>query len=64
MKIVIHCIAPPIPTRKFDYIAYLDGDEGEEDAIHGYGASAGEAVSDLLECLDGNWPEIARATTV
>ena len=59
MKIVIECIAPPIPIRKFDFIAYLEGDEGEEDAPQGFGPSAGEAVSELIECLDGNWPEIA-----
>lgn len=47
------CVArqfPPIPTRKMDYCAYIDGDE--ERGIYGYGADQMEALDDLSDALD------------
>ncbi len=40
---------PPIPVRNLDWVAYRDGDEGESQAPHGYGATEQEAIQDLME---------------
>lgn len=50
-KIVTHHIKPPIPTKRFDWVAYFDGRELE--GPYGYGPSAAEAVLQLwMEVLD------------
>lgn len=50
MTIRISCIAPPIPTARFDYAAWIDG--REEDGQVGYGPTAAAAIADLQEQLD------------
>ena len=47
-EIVTSYVYPPIPIRSHDWCAYLDGDEGEPDAAHGWGATRDEAVAQLL----------------
>lgn len=46
-KIVTHCSFPPIPTNKYDWCAYYDGDEEAGD--YGYGATEAEAIADFIE---------------
>jgi len=46
-KIVTTCICPPIPTRKYDWAAYYDGDE--ESGQYGSGATEAEAIADFVE---------------
>ncbi len=36
---------PPIPWRNFDYIAFVDG----EDGIYGHGSTEEEAIDHLVE---------------
>jgi hypothetical protein len=50
MKIVTHCIFPPIPDRQFDWCAYYDNDDGHP---CGYGRTEEEAIADLKE----NYPK-------
>lgn len=49
-KIVTNFWAKPIPPRQFDWEAYFDGDEPDDDGRMkaGYGATEGDAVADLL----------------
>lgn len=44
----IHCvyICQPIPSRKFDWIAYRDGEE--EYGLRGYGETNEKAIENLL----------------
>jgi NAD(P)H-hydrate repair Nnr-like enzyme with NAD(P)H-hydrate dehydratase domain len=49
-KIVLDPTFPPVPTRAFDWHAYLDGYE-PGDAM-GHGATVREAVVDLLDQLE------------
>ena len=60
MKIVTVPVFPPIPTRNFDWQAYMDGTIdvcGDPEcgcrskAIVGMGATEEEAIDDLLEQL-------------
>ena len=52
-RIRIDYIAPPIPTNTHDWIAVDDETYGgEESDIVGYGASAVDALNDLLARLD------------
>ena len=44
-KIVTSNVCPPIPWRKFDWCAYLDGDE--EGGIRGWGETEAIAIADL-----------------
>ena len=41
------CVYPPIPDRRFDWIAYFDGEE--EAGNYGTGASEAEAIADFIE---------------
>ncbi len=50
MKIRTVYVNPPIPTRSFDWCAYLDGDE--ESGVRGWGCTRSEAISDLLANLE------------
>lgn len=50
-KIVTHYAPPPIPVRGFDWCAWCFG-EDEETRVQGWGASASEAISDLLEQIE------------
>ena len=46
-KVVTSYIFPPIPDRRWDWIACYDGQE--ERAQNGFGRTEAEAVADLLE---------------
>lgn len=43
-------IHPPIPERKFDWQAHIDG--REESGPYGYGRTEAEAIADLRDQLD------------
>lgn len=43
-KIKTVCVYPPIPTRDFDWCAYIDGDE--ESGRYGYGKTEAEAEAE------------------
>lgn len=45
-KIITRHIFPPIPDRRFDWIAYFD--DQEERGEYGYGRTEQEAVAELL----------------
>lgn len=49
-KIETHFIYPPIPLRQFDWCAYYDGTEPDDDGNMeaGYGKTEKEAIADLL----------------
>jgi hypothetical protein len=49
MTILTSCIAPPIPTRAFDYTAWVDG---REQWLQGYGPTAAAAIQDLQEQIE------------
>lgn len=40
---------PPIPVRTCDWCAWFDGDEGDEFAPRGFGATETEARQDLID---------------
>ncbi len=46
-KLVTSCVYPPIPDRRFDWIAYAEGQE--ESGDYGYGATEQEAIDDWVE---------------
>lgn len=46
-KLVTSNVFPPIPDRRFDWCAYIEGDE--EAGKYGYGATEDEAVADFVE---------------
>jgi len=48
-NIVTDFLHPPIPSRSFDWVAFIDGQE--DDAV-GYGKTEREAVNELLELLE------------
>ena len=50
-KIVCHHVYPPIPDRHFDYQAYYDNDEPDDDGnmAAGFGPTEAKAVLDLIE---------------
>lgn len=50
-KIATSYANPPIPTRKFDWCAYID-DYGADDSPYGYGETEREAICELLENLE------------
>lgn len=43
---------PPIPVRTCDWCAWFDGDEGDEFAPRGFGATEAEARQDLIDNSD------------
>lgn len=45
MSVMVQQINPPIPTRVFDWVAWIDG--SEEEGPYGFGASKKEALDDL-----------------
>ena len=53
-KIVTSYVFPPIPDRRFDWSAWRDGDEPNDDGqmTIGYGATEEEAIADLKEQLE------------
>ena len=44
------CIAPPVPTRQWDWVAFVQGDE-EANGPTGRGPTEAEALLDLCEQL-------------
>jgi hypothetical protein len=50
--IVTSFIHPPIPFRGCDWEAIFDGDEGDEFAPRGFGATEAEARQDLIDNCD------------
>lgn len=50
-KIVTDFWMKPIPIRQFDWAAYFDGDEPDDDGRmpHGSGTTEAEAIADLVE---------------
>ncbi len=53
-SILIRCcfVYPPIPSRKFDWVAYDDAYEPDDGEPVGYGKTCKEAVIDLLDQLE------------
>lgn len=49
-KIVTNYVYPPIPDRRFDWVAYPDG--AEESGPAGHGHTEAEAIAELKENLD------------
>ena len=49
-KIVVNYIYPPIPDRRHDWCAYVDG--WEEDGPYGWGATKFSALMDLIDMLE------------
>jgi len=47
-RIITRYIYPPIPDRRYDWMAFYDSD-GEEAGRYGYGATEAEAIADLTE---------------
>lgn len=45
-KVITHYEFPPIPVRRFDWLAFYEGDE--EAGPRGWGYTEGEAIEDLL----------------
>ena len=54
-KVVTTYVYPPIPTRRFDWSAHYEGEEGEH-MDQGWGQSKGEAITDLKD----NYPRPKR----
>jgi len=46
-NIITNYIKPPIPTTRYDWEAYYEGDE--ESGIIGYGKTKEEAIKELKE---------------
>jgi hypothetical protein len=40
-------VHPPIPARIFDYMAYFEDQDGDENALIGWGPTVEEAIADL-----------------
>ena len=53
-EIIVDFVYPPIPDRRFDYFAYFDGDEPNDEGqmMHGYGLTPLDAIRDLLDWED------------
>ena len=49
MTIKTAFIYPPIPSRNFDYTAWIDG---HEEWLQGYGPTAALAIQDLQEQIE------------
>jgi hypothetical protein len=55
--IVTRHVAPPVPTRQFDWVAFVQGDE--EHGPTGRGPTETEALRDLCEQLAQQVAEVA-----
>lgn len=53
-KVVTANIFPPIPDRRFDWCAYRDGDEPNDNGsmMQGWGRTEQEAIDDLLRLME------------
>lgn len=61
MNVITSYVCPPIPTRSADWCAYLERDDGDENAPRGRGLTKLGALEDLLSQLD---PDDAEAKAV
>lgn len=52
-RIVVECVYPPIPIRRFDYMAYDDRTFDGLGSVVGWGASEAEAIADFRD----NWAD-------
>lgn len=52
--IIIHFEYPPIPDRRFDYVALFEGEEERQG--YGYGATPQGALQDLIETWEEQQP--------
>lgn len=59
--IVTQCVNPPVPTRQWDWVAYIEGDE-EANGPTGRGPTEAEALRDLCERLVMTRDGLADAT--
>jgi hypothetical protein len=48
--LVVTPIYPPVPSTRFDWCAYIDGQE--ESGRYGYGPTREAAVAELFESID------------
>jgi hypothetical protein len=53
IKVKTNNVFPPIPLRQFDWSAVDDATYDGEGCAIGYGSTEAEAVSDLLEQMEG-----------
>lgn len=53
-KVITTNIFPPIPDRRFDWCAYFDGDEPNDNGsmMQGFGATESEAIDDLIRLYE------------
>lgn len=49
LRIRTELVKPPIPTHRYDWAAWIDGEE--ESNIQGRGATESDAIAELLETL-------------
>jgi hypothetical protein len=47
IRLIVSLVKPPIPTTKYDYCCYIDGDEERHHV--GYGSTPASAVQDFLD---------------
>lgn len=64
-RVVTTCICPPIPDRRWDWIAHIEGEE--EKRQYGYGCTESDAVRELLQMLEDDdslagWWTLQRAS--
>lgn len=52
MNVITSYVCPPIPIRSADWEAYLERDEGDENAPRGRGLTKLGALENLLEQLE------------
>jgi hypothetical protein len=48
-EIKVEYVAPPIPTRAYDWKAWREDINADENSLVGWGASSADAVADLLQ---------------
>ena len=53
-RIVVTCVYPPIPDRRFDFCATRDNDEPNDNGamFQGYGRTEQEAIDDLVAVIE------------
>lgn len=53
-KIITHYLYPPIPMRQFDWVAYRDGDEPDDEGfmLCGFGTTEQEAIQELQDIME------------
>ena len=53
-KVIISFVYPPIPHRQFDYCAYFENDEPNDDGhmLCGYGKTKEQALLELLDAVE------------